>query len=178
MNRSWTLYTQPDGCGTLGPGQSLRLHPRPRLSTTACPTCYCNLRLYKKQYQQPIEEETPPHKGKSKTATTSDSRKRSTHKHIYKKIILHYGSDSFAWGRQCEICGRVDSTYKSSYWNSKEFQVTGEGLYGEWRSICLTEIHRRYPEYSIMTLENAKWVEWTGEDNKEEKTEDCCAKRV
>lgn len=47
MNRSWTLYTQPDGCGTLGPGQSLRLHPRPRLSTTACPTCYCNLRMKK-----------------------------------------------------------------------------------------------------------------------------------
>ena len=41
--------------------------------------------LYKKQYQQPIEEETPPHKGKSKTAATSDSRKRSKHKHIYKK---------------------------------------------------------------------------------------------
>ena len=83
--------------------------------------------LYKKQHQQPIEEETPPHKGKSKMAATSDSRKRSKHKHLYKKIILHYGSDSFAWGRQCEICGRVDSTYKSSYWNPKEFQVTGEG---------------------------------------------------
>ena len=26
--------------------------------------------LYKKQYQQPIEEETPPQKGKSKTAAT------------------------------------------------------------------------------------------------------------
>lgn len=24
-----------------------------------------------------------------------------------------------------------------------------------------------------MTLENANWAEWTGEDNKEEKTEDC-----
>ena len=70
--------------------------------------------LYKKQYQQPIEEETPPKKGKSKTAATSDSRKRSKHKHIYKKIILHYGSDSFSWGGQCEICGRLDSTYKSS----------------------------------------------------------------
>ena len=45
--------------------------------------------LYKKQYQQPIEEETPPHKVKSKTAATSDSRKRSKHKHIYKKIILY-----------------------------------------------------------------------------------------
>ena len=44
--------------------------------------------LYKRQYQQPIEEETPPHKGRSKTATTSDSRKRSKHKHIYKKNHL------------------------------------------------------------------------------------------
>lgn len=59
--------------------------------------------LYKKQHQQPIEEETPLYKGKSKTAATSDSRKRSKHKHLYKKIILHYGSDSFAWGRQCEV---------------------------------------------------------------------------
>lgn len=50
MNRSWTLCTQPDGCGTLGPGQSLRLHPRPRLSTTACPTCYCNLRKKNSKY--------------------------------------------------------------------------------------------------------------------------------
>ena len=100
--------------------------------------------LYKKQYQQPVEEETPPKKGKSKTAATSDSRKRSKHKHIYKKIILHYGSDSFSWGGQCEVCGRLDSTYKSSNWNPEELQVTGEGLYGEWRSICLTEIHRRY----------------------------------
>ena len=41
--------------------------------------------LYKKQHQQPIEEETPLHKGKSKTAATSDSRKRSKHKHLYKK---------------------------------------------------------------------------------------------
>ena len=32
-----------------------------------------------------------------------------------------------------------------------------------------TEIHRRYPEYTIMTLEHAKWVEWTGENDKEKK---------
>ena len=43
--------------------------------------------LYKKQYQQPIEEETPPKKGKSKTAATSDSRKRSKHKHIYTGML-------------------------------------------------------------------------------------------
>ena len=46
LKRFWMLSTQPDGCGTLAPGQSLRLHPRPRLSTMGCPTCYCNLRLF------------------------------------------------------------------------------------------------------------------------------------
>ena len=44
LKRFWMLSTQPDGCGILAPGQSLRLHPRPRLSTMGCPTCYCNLR--------------------------------------------------------------------------------------------------------------------------------------
>lgn len=62
--------------------------------------------LYKKQYQQPIEEETPPQKGKSKTAATSDSRKRSKHKHIYKKssytmVVTHFlgeGNAKFVGG--------------------------------------------------------------------------------
>ncbi len=120
--------------------------------------------LYKRQYQQPIEEEMIPHKGKSKTAATSNSRKRSDHKHRYIKIILHYGSDSFAWGRKCEICGRVDSAYKASNWSPKELKVTGDGLYGDWSNICLTEIHQKYPEYTIMTLKNAEWMEWTGEN--------------
>lgn len=129
-----------------------------------------NTHLYKKEHQKQADEETMLHRKKSKTSATSRSRKRSDHKHIYKKIILHYGSDSFAWGRQCEICGRVDSAYKASYWSPKEFKVTGDGLYGAWRDICLTEIHRKYPEYIIMTLENAEWIEWTGKDDRKEKT--------
>lgn len=128
-----------------------------------------NTYLYKRQRQQPIGKETLPHKGKSKMAAASNSRKRSAHKHIYKKIILHYGSDTFTWGRQCKICGKVDSADKPSNRDSEAFRVTGEGLYGEWRNICLTEIHRRYPEYAIMTLKNAKWVEWTKEKVSEEK---------
>lgn len=119
-----------------------------------------NTYLYKRQHQQPIEQEVTPYKGKSKTSATSNSRKRSTHKHKYKKIILHYGSDSFAWGQQCELCGRVDS-YKPSNRDPKAFKVTGDGLYGEWSNICLTEIHQRYPEYTILTLKNAQLVEWT-----------------
>lgn len=121
--------------------------------------------LYKMKYQQPIEKETLPHKGKSKTAATSNSRKRSNHKHIYKKIILHYGSSTtFAWGRQCEICGRVDSTYKASNWCPKEFLVTCKELDRGWRRMSINEIHRKYPEYAIMELKNAEWVEWTGEN--------------
>jgi len=83
------------------------------------------------------------------------------HRHGYKKIILHYGSNIFVWGRQCEICERIDSVNKASNWSSKDFQITGKGLYGNWEDICLAEIQQKYPEYTIMTLKNAEWKEWT-----------------
>ncbi len=126
--------------------------------------------LYKKEHQQQTDEETLVHRKMSKTSATSNSRKRSIHKHSYKKIILHYGSSTFVWGRQCEICGRVDSTYKASNWSSKDFQVTGEGLCGNWEDICLAEIHQKYPEYTIMTLKNAEWKEWPTKDDRKETT--------
>ncbi|MGI6030043.1 MAG: hypothetical protein ACOX7F_00900 [Eubacteriales bacterium] len=124
--------------------------------------------LYKKARQQSPSVETPVHQKKSKTAAISKSQKRSDHKHRYQKIILHYGSSSFAWGRQCEICGRIDSTYKASAWNHKDFQVTGDGLYGNWTDIYLTEIHNKYPQYTIMTLKNAEWEEWGADHNRKE----------
>lgn len=117
--------------------------------------------LYKKERRQKVDEGVPVFRKKSKTSAVSDSRRRSRHKHRYKKIILHYGSSYFAWGRQCEICGRIDSAYKSANCNSKDFQVTGEDSYGNWEDICLGEIHRKFPEFSIMTLKNAEWEPWT-----------------
>lgn len=116
--------------------------------------------LYKQERQTPAPEEAPVHRKKSKTASVSSSRKRSDHRHEYRKIILHYGGDAFCWGRQCERCGRIDSTFKASNWSSQDFAVTGAGLSGSWADICLTEIHRRYPEYPIMTLDNAQWQAW------------------
>ena len=118
--------------------------------------------LYKKEHQQQAAEEMPVHRKKSKTSAAPNSKRRSAHKHIYKKIILHYGSSTFAWGRQCEICGRIDSTFKASNWGGEDLKVTGEGV-GNWEDICLAEIHHKYPEYSIMTLKNAQWQEWTGD---------------
>lgn len=119
--------------------------------------------LYKNAHQQRAETETPVHRKKSRTAAVSDSRKRSAHKHLYQKIILHYGSSAFAWGRRCEICGRVDSTYKASNWGGEDLTVTGEGRCGSWKEICLAEIHEKYPEYSILTLQKAKWVEYSAQ---------------
>ena len=116
--------------------------------------------LYKQERQTPAPEEAPAHRKKSKTASVSSSRKRSDHRHVYRKIILHYGGDAFCWGRQCERCGRIDSTFKASSWSSQDFAVTGTGLSGSWADICLTEIHQRYPEYPIMTLDNAQWRVW------------------
>ena len=70
--------------------------------------------LYKKQYQQPIEEETPPQKGKSKTAATSDSRRllpltaenglstnTYTKKSSYTMVVTHFlgeGNAKFVGG--------------------------------------------------------------------------------
>lgn len=116
--------------------------------------------LYKQERQTPAPEEAPAHRKKSKTASVSSSRKRSDHRHMYRKIILHYGGDAFCWGRQCERCGRIDSTFKASSWSSPDFAVTGAGLSGSWGDVCLTEIHQRYPEYPIMTLDNAQWRAW------------------
>ena len=116
--------------------------------------------LYKQERQTPAPEEAPVHRKKSKTASVSSSRKRSDHRHVYRKIILHYGGDAFCWGRQCELCGRIDGMSKASGWSPQDFAVTGTGLSGNWRDVCLTEIHRRYPEYPIMTLDNAQWQAW------------------
>ena len=63
--------------------------------------------LYKKQYQQPIEEETPPKKGKSKTAATSDraenglSTNTYTKKSSYTMVVTHFlgeGNAKFVGG--------------------------------------------------------------------------------
>lgn len=116
---------------------------------------------YKNQHRQPQEEEMGPYRSKSSTASKSNSKKRSDHKHSYKRIILHYGSDCFAWGRQCEICGRIDSSYKASWCSPAELKPTGRGSGGTWSEICLGEIHGKFPEYTIMTLGNARWKEWT-----------------
>lgn len=123
--------------------------------------------LYKRERQQKVNEELPMYRKGSKKS--SNSQKRSGHKHHYKKIILHYGSSTFVWGKQCEICGRIDATYKASNWSKNDFQVTGDGLYGNWEDICLTEIHRKYPQYTIMTLQNAEWTEWTANKTRKEK---------
>ena len=119
-----------------------------------------NAHLYKRERQTPPADEAPAHRKKSKTASVSSSRKRSDHRHMYRKIILHYGGDAFCWGRQCELCGRIDGMSKGSGWSPQDFAVTGTGLSGNWRDVCLTEIHRRYPEYPIMTLDNAQWQAW------------------
>ena len=125
--------------------------------------------LYQKECQQQAGEETLAYRKRSKTTTTSNSQRRSDHKHRYKKIILHYGSGTFVWGRQCEICGRIDSAYKASKWSGKDFEVTGAGLCGNWENICLTEIHQKYPEYTIMTLKNAEWEKWISNEVGKEK---------
>lgn len=113
--------------------------------------------IYKNERRAPAEE--APMRGK-RTKNVSESRKRSDHKHVYRKVILHYGGSAFAWGRQCEICSRLDTTFKASAC-SEDLKVSGSGRGGSWADICLTEIHERCPGCKIMTLTSGKWREWT-----------------
>lgn len=116
---------------------------------------------YKTELQQSITDEIPKHRKKSKTAKTSRSKKRSDHKHQYQKVILHCGSDSFMWGRQCEICGRVDSSYKASNWISNDFKIRGIYTGMSWNECCRREIRDYYPHHKIFVLcEDLEWREW------------------
>ena len=58
--------------------------------------------------EKTLQPEIAPHKKKSRTASKSNSSKRSDHKHDYEKVILEswFG---FEWGKRCTICGRIDS---------------------------------------------------------------------
>ena len=116
--------------------------------------------LYKRERQTPPADEAPAHRKKSKTASVSSSRKRSDHRHVYRKIILHYGGDAFCWGRQCQLCGRIDDAYKASSWGTGEFRITAPWERGSWEAFCLGEIHQRYPDVPILTLQDRQWNLW------------------
>ena len=112
--------------------------------------------LYKNEHRAPAYE--APMRGK-RTKNVSESRKRADHKHVYRKVILHYGGSAFAWGGQCEICSRLDTTFKASACGD-DLKVRGTGRGGSWEDICLAEMHERYPEHKLMTLVSGKWREW------------------
>ena len=116
--------------------------------------------LYKEQRRQPVPEEPAPRRRKSQTASASNSRRRADHKHVYRKIILHYGSNAFCWGRQCQLCGRVDDAYKASNWGTREFRITAAWERGSWEEFCLSQIHQRYPDVPILTLQDRQWNPW------------------
>ena len=116
--------------------------------------------LYKEERRQPVPEEPAPRRRISKTASSSNSRRRADHKHAYRKIILHYGSNAFCWGRQCQLCGRIDAAYKASSWGTGEFRITAPWERGSWEAFCLGEIHQRYPDVPILTLQDRQWNLW------------------
>lgn len=118
------------------------------------------LHLYKEAHRQPVAEEPAPHRRRSKTASTSVSQRRANHKHTYRTVILHHGSNAFSWGRRCTVCGRVDDTYKASNWERGDFAVTASWEHGSWEDFCLGEIQQRYPDTPILTLRDRQWKSW------------------
>ena len=58
-----------------------------------------------------IDNDEPRHRRKSKTASKSNSKKRSDHKHQYEKIIIKW-LFGYRWSRRCSICGRIDDSFR------------------------------------------------------------------
>ena len=124
--------------------------------------------LRRRGYGWRDEAEVPAHRKRSKTASTSNSQKRSAHKYSYQKVLLYYGASTFTWGRQCEICGRIDSAGRTPVGWEWALPSEGAGRYGSQGESCLAKISREYPMYPLLTLEKAGWREWMETDKEGE----------
>lgn len=67
-----------------------------------------------------VVQEIPAYRKKSKTASISNSQRRSDHKHKYEKIILK-SIIGYQWGKKCGICGRIDDRPCISLQQRREF---------------------------------------------------------
>lgn len=94
------------------------------------------------------------HKKKSKTASQSDSKKRSDHKHDYEKVIIE-GLFGFQWGKHCTICGRIDDYYSHFSTMNREGLLSEERLASGLRykaGLTIDEIREHYPDIRVFQL--------------------------
>ena len=105
------------------------------------------------------EQEVPPHKKTSKSASRSVGARRSDHKHDYEKVIIQddlTGGMGFRchWAKRCRICGRVDD---SNWLKESDDLVKTRKTVPVGNSTCtirlyysLPELRKKFPEVTIM----------------------------
>lgn len=108
-----------------------------------------------------IEETT---KYKKRKGNTSDSSKRSDHKHIYEKSILAYESEysdepyAYVWCEHCKICGRRG---KSNLFSTRDLvrpEYQSE-KYIPWGYMFLPfkEILSKFPDIPVYVTDPMDW---------------------
>lgn len=102
-------------------------------------------------------EDTGLYRKKSQTASKSDSKKRTDHKHKYEPVII--ADRVFAaiyWGKRCSICGRMQERtrfsperdfVKTEARGKNRQRITGEEL------MSIPEIRAKYPGVDIVGVE-------------------------
>ena len=105
------------------------------------------------------EQEVPPHKKTSKSASRSVGARRSDHKHAYQKVIIQDdpagGMRSRChWAKRCRICGRVDD---SNWLKESDDLVKTRKTVPVGNSTCtislyysVPELRKKFPEVTIM----------------------------
>lgn len=96
--------------------------------------------------------EIPKYKKKKKQS--SDSSKRSDHKHEYERVISGGLSLNCIWMKRCKICGRFQSL---------PFHEVKDGLYTEEynallgryvkKPLTIPEIHQKFPNVRVFIRE-------------------------
>nr|WP_326184524.1 hypothetical protein [uncultured Oscillibacter sp.] len=84
----------------------------------------------------------------SKTSKTSQSTRRSDHKHEYEKVIIREFI-GYAWGGRCSLCGRFQGSYgrfsTARYMDFRRPESFEKPGISNQDFLSLEEIRARYP---------------------------------
>lgn len=93
-------------------------------------------------------DEDVRHRKQSKTSRTSQSARRSNHKHEYEKVIIREFI-GYAWSSRCRLCGRFQSGYSrfstTRYMDFRRPESFGKPGISNQDFLSLEEIRARYP---------------------------------
>lgn len=108
-----------------------------------------------------MDKEIAKYKKKMKS-NISCSEKRSSHKHIYERVIMPYYIFGYGWAKRCSVCGRYDF-YNPDGHTYKDFMKKpyNEGIGFNCRGVMsLEEIHTKYPIYRLFYFEDEELKEY------------------